>query len=693
LRFHLIAAGTLILLFVFGAAATADEVVLKNGGVIRGTITTENDREVVIQTDLGPMKVSRSQVREIRRDGGAEPPMEGTTPAAGKKSPWVVPGIDPKIVPVVASQKIFAVTKDGNLAAWPLNGSGGQEPSWSAGEWKGRITGIAADPGGVYLVTSDGRAARVYPASGKTVWRANPGGSFAGAPLLFRRGLFAFQPNAGLVGIETANGKVQGRLKIPVELATPLAAAGASIVFGEREGRLISVSDKGRQTAGAVRTDAPFRGRAPAVWLNEVAITNGESLLTYDTGEQKVTRTKAVSGLRGQPFAASPKRVYAEVDGALAAIDPANGRIVWRCYDVPRVIAITIAGADLLALTADNTLAWLSNSSGRVRGSVALGSRPAGPAIYAGGRALVPLRNGTIREFEKPVGTAAAPVKRAPPRKASQRTVRSPDGYAIDVPGGWYLSEQATRGAVSLGFRPNPQAPQFDLKKGMEQRARVFEATSYLAILVVPAPKTSLKEQAARYLEEEKAAAKQGGFEVRHEKTNSMKAGGHEWLTIGLMQAVKSDNLKGNFQKLVMVRALDGKRNVWLEAKVPETFAKAAANDLLALAKSFRAEKPADFTPPPEVVVAEAFVRALDRKNVAQALEYLSEPLRVSFKTWLPPKERRRLRLMMRASLPRGQRLEVRVRIDTMSGTKFTGITVAREDGKWVVIDVGDLMK
>jgi predicted Zn-dependent protease len=74
----------LVLAFVALVATTAaaDEVVLKNGGLIRGRVVSEDEREVVVQTDAGPVKIPRAKVREVVRSQVPPPPTPGPTEPA-----------------------------------------------------------------------------------------------------------------------------------------------------------------------------------------------------------------------------------------------------------------------------------------------------------------------------------------------------------------------------------------------------------------------------------------------------------------------------------------------------------------------------------------------------------------------------------------------------------------------------------
>jgi len=692
LRFHPHAVLLVVVLALAGPAALADEVELHSGTVFTGTVEKETETEVVLRTDLGAMTIRKSRIKEIRRTGGGNGPATPGAPAAPPAAKaFSLDGVNPAVLPVVAGKTVFAVMKDGRVGAYAIPDG---RRRWRSDVGRGKITGLAADSGALYLVTNDGHAARLNPSTGQVVWIANAGGAFAGAPLVFRRGLFAFQPNGGIVGIETADGKVRGRLGLPVVLDTPLGAAGDSIVFGTTGGLLMSVGEDGKKLGGAFETGTRWRGRGLASWLRTVTVASKEKIVSFETDRQKVTKRVPVAGLTSHPFAADATRVYVELAGALAALNIVNGRIAWRSYDVPRVLAMTVEARRLFVTTADDTVAAVSRMDGRLLWESPLGGRAASPPIPGGGTVLVALRDGRLRSYSGTDSPVPEPG-REPPRPPAPvaRTLHSPDGYSLTVPAGWSPSENATAGAVSLGFRPDAGSPRFDLESATERDLRLLEVTTYLAVLVTPAPDTSIEAQAKRYLSEEKAAAAQGEYGIESAAIDNVKLGSKQWTRVSLEQVVARDMLKGTFRKVALVRPLSGGQNVWVELKVPTRFMKIGIEDLTALATSLRPEKAADFTPSAEVAVAEAAVAALNRGDLEAFLPLLAEPLRRPVSEGKFEVAGRRIRLVTRMSMARGSRREVRLRIDTRSGTDFTGLTLSREAGRWVIIHLGGLMK
>lgn len=77
-----------VLVLCLALAATADEVLLTSGGSIRGRVLSEDDEEVVVQTDAGQVKLPRAKVRQvIRSQGGpARPPATPPTPPAATEA-------------------------------------------------------------------------------------------------------------------------------------------------------------------------------------------------------------------------------------------------------------------------------------------------------------------------------------------------------------------------------------------------------------------------------------------------------------------------------------------------------------------------------------------------------------------------------------------------------------------------------
>jgi hypothetical protein len=71
-------------------AAYADEVVLKNGGLIRGEVVRETEKTITIKTDSGLVPIPRKRVKEIIRSKKRKPktdtpsPTTPTTPTSGR---------------------------------------------------------------------------------------------------------------------------------------------------------------------------------------------------------------------------------------------------------------------------------------------------------------------------------------------------------------------------------------------------------------------------------------------------------------------------------------------------------------------------------------------------------------------------------------------------------------------------------
>jgi len=694
LRFRLTAVTLSFFLLLAATAARADTVVLKSGGKITGTIEKETETEVVVRTDLGLMKIRKSSIKEILRDSGGSGRSDEAAPVApaapGKPRRFALDHVNPAVLPVVVSDSVFAVLKDGHLGAWSVSTG---KRRWLTEVGRGKIAGLAADPAAVYLVTKDGHAARLHAANGQMVWIANPGGNFAGAPLIFRRGLFAFQRDVGLVGIETANGEVRGRLPLPVALDTPLSAAGNSILFGTSTGLLMSIVDDGKKLGGATETKLRWRGRPVATWLRTAFVTSEGKLVSFGTDRQKIVKRLPVPGLVSHPFATDAIRAYAEIDGALCGLTIVTGRVAWRTTDVPRVTAVAMAGDRLYATTAGNTVAAISRADGKLLWSSSLGGRAATPPIPARDQVLVLLANGRLMSFRADSDAPVPPPEETekPRTPAEPRMIHSADGYSLTIPDGWSASENATIGAISLGIRPVVKSPRFDVVKATERDRRLLEVSAYLAVALTPAGDTPVADRAKRILADEKAAAARGGYTLKGAKLGEVTLGGTKWTTVSFEQVVANDLLEGTLRKITLVRSFGDGRNVWVEMKSPSLYAKVVMEDLKTLARSLRRET--DYVPAEEVRVAEAAVAALNRGDLAALLPLLAEPLRERMadraKAVKLLAKDRRVRLVLRMSLPRGSRREVRVRVDSKVGTDFAGLTLARESGRWVVIHLG----
>lgn len=68
------------LVLLFSSVARGDEVLLKSGGAVRGKVLSEDEKEVVIQTDAGKVKIPREKVEKVVKSsgkGGGAAPTEG----------------------------------------------------------------------------------------------------------------------------------------------------------------------------------------------------------------------------------------------------------------------------------------------------------------------------------------------------------------------------------------------------------------------------------------------------------------------------------------------------------------------------------------------------------------------------------------------------------------------------------------
>ncbi len=84
----------------------ADEVVLKNGGAIRGRIVSEDERQVVIETDAGKVTIQRARIKEVMRSQ-PQPPARDDEPAAAGRPTLLVfgfQGADARLVESVAGR-------------------------------------------------------------------------------------------------------------------------------------------------------------------------------------------------------------------------------------------------------------------------------------------------------------------------------------------------------------------------------------------------------------------------------------------------------------------------------------------------------------------------------------------------------------------------------------------------------------
>lgn len=90
--------------------ARADEVILKNGGAIRGRIVSEDDAQVVIETDAGKVSIARARIREVMRSQPQPPPRDEPAPGDAPAAPsrtlllFAFDGADARVVEAAAGR-------------------------------------------------------------------------------------------------------------------------------------------------------------------------------------------------------------------------------------------------------------------------------------------------------------------------------------------------------------------------------------------------------------------------------------------------------------------------------------------------------------------------------------------------------------------------------------------------------------
>lgn len=78
-------AAAMAVLVLLAVPAKADTVVLTNGNRFEGRIVSENDRQVILQTDAGELVLKRSDIKEII-SGPWTPKPKDAKPAPGSKT-------------------------------------------------------------------------------------------------------------------------------------------------------------------------------------------------------------------------------------------------------------------------------------------------------------------------------------------------------------------------------------------------------------------------------------------------------------------------------------------------------------------------------------------------------------------------------------------------------------------------------
>ena len=124
---------------------------------------------------------------------------------------------------------------------------------------------------------------------------------------------------------------------------------------------------------------------------------------------------------------------------------------------------------------------------------------------------IVLSEDGICRAYRRATGAPPPPEEPAPeeppPEEPDEEDVppsarvHSPLGFTFLVPDGWVVSENATRGIVSLGLRPDPDAEVFGLEGADDLTRLTFELSGRFAVILSPLSRASLNDLAKRFLE------------------------------------------------------------------------------------------------------------------------------------------------------------------------------------------------
>lgn len=186
LRTFLLGSILLAILSLTGSSASADVVVLRSGARLTGTVESESDTEIMLRTEIGLMRFAKKLVEKIERDG-TEPPRGARL--AGSEA-WRVEGVVPEVPPAFSGSHAIVARREGGLTA--LHATDGST-AWDSSAGGTMVTGLSADPGGVYVATVAGELIRVRvaegPTRGRTMWSVSVRLPLVGAPLLHRRRL------------------------------------------------------------------------------------------------------------------------------------------------------------------------------------------------------------------------------------------------------------------------------------------------------------------------------------------------------------------------------------------------------------------------------------------------------------------------------------------------------------------------
>ena len=122
-------------LLALSMPAEADELQLKNGEHLRGTVTAFDGATFTIQTGYGTLQVPRADLVRATIDGAGP----ASTPAAGPSltdgTPGGSAGSGPAAVP---TRQAYGLVPEGTLVYWPLNGTCDDDLGKHSGTINGR---------------------------------------------------------------------------------------------------------------------------------------------------------------------------------------------------------------------------------------------------------------------------------------------------------------------------------------------------------------------------------------------------------------------------------------------------------------------------------------------------------------------------------------------------------------------------
>ena len=148
----------LLLALLLGASASADEVHLKSGGILKGEIREDTPKGIVLASAYGVLKLDRDQVESVTRSTYTPPPPVAAPEKAAPPSPEAQESLPDRLAHALPAFSSFDYTEEaaaaakglveGGRAMVPLIADALPEATPTQQKWLADVLGEIKDPAG-----------------------------------------------------------------------------------------------------------------------------------------------------------------------------------------------------------------------------------------------------------------------------------------------------------------------------------------------------------------------------------------------------------------------------------------------------------------------------------------------------------------------------------------------------------------